>query len=82
MRSKNAPIYSVVSGVVLLFVLFVWRLELVEFVVLKAFVRVAQQMMTVTVMKIGFIAFSFEKDTNEKKNMVKNMSTQMNVHVK
>ena len=82
MRSKNAPIYSVVSGVVLLFVLFVWRLDLVEFVVLKAFVRVAQQMTTVTVMKIGFIAFSFEKDTNEKKNMVKNMSTQMNVHVK
>ena len=53
-----------------------------EFVVLKAFVMVAQQMTTVTVMKIGFIAFSFEKDTNEKKNMVKNMSTQMNVHVK
>lgn len=56
MRSKNAPIYSVVGGVVLLFVLFVWRLELVEFVVLKAFVRVAQQMTTVTVMKIRFIA--------------------------
>lgn len=53
-----------------------------EFVVLKAFVGVAQQMTTVTVMKIRFIAQSFEKDTNEKKNTVKNRSTQVNVHVK